>query len=213
MNRRPEILIADDHAVVADALAMALERWFRVAGIVTSLADLPDALRRLRPVVTLLDLSFGDRSSLRTLPKIVKEFPGTRFVILTAHPEQALVDAALRLGAYGYVVKNSAPAEVRVAIEEAIAGRQYITPLIKQPEDDEWIVPSELVSDSFDLNSQQIDILQRLRRGMSHRAIADSMGIATKTVEYHLEAVRSRTGITKTSQLVRWAERYLPPVE
>ena len=123
MNRRPSVVIADDHLVVAEALAASLERWFRVAAIVDTLEGIPAALRKHTPAVTLIDLSFGQNSSLRLLPKLVKDHPDTAFVVLTAHPEEVLVDTALRAGAKGYVIKRSAPAEVRVAIEEALEGR------------------------------------------------------------------------------------------
>lgn len=213
MNRRPTILIADDHVVVAEALAASLERWYRVAGIVTVLDQIPDALRKHNPAVMLIDLSFGQNSSLRILPKLIKEHPDTAFVVLTAHPDQVLVDNALRAGAKGYVIKRSAPAEVRVAIEEALEGRTYVTPLVRRPAEGTEAIPRHLVQEPepVKLSDRQIRILQLMASGMTYRQTADTLVISTKTVDYHINLLRDKLGIAKVSQLLRWALDNLPP--
>lgn len=213
MTRRPSVVIADDHLVVAEALAASLERWFRVAAIVDSIEQIPAALRRHNPAVTLIDLSFGQNSSLRILPKLVKDHPATAFVVLTAHPEEVLVDTALRAGAKGYVIKRSAPAEVRVAIEEALEGRVYVTPLVRRPPEGSEAIPRHLVQepDVVKLNERQVRILQLMGTGMTYREVADTLTISTKTIDYHLNLLRDKLGIAKVSQLVRWAEANLPP--
>jgi DNA-binding NarL/FixJ family response regulator len=213
MNRRPSVVIADDHLVVAEALAASLERWFRVSAIVDSLEGIPAALRKHNPAVTLIDLSFGQSSSLRILPKLVKDHPETAFVVLTAHPEEVLVDTALRAGAKGYVIKRSAPAEVRVAIEEALEGRTYVTPLVKRPPEGSEAIPRHLVQEpeQIKLNERQVRILQLMGTGMTYREVADTLTISTKTIDYHLNLLRDKLGIAKVSQLVRWAEANLPP--
>lgn len=207
MNRRVALLIADDHPIVAEGVSTSLERWFRIAGIVTNLVDLPNALRTHAPAVTVLDLTFGNESSLRMLPRLVRDFPATRFVILTAHNDSVLADKALQLGAKGFVVKRSAPAELRVAIEEVLADRIYVTPLVRDTPAREGIVPRDLAEpDQISLSERQVQILRDLRDGLSYREIADRMGLSTKTVEYHINLLRVRTGLGKTSQLIRWAE-------
>jgi DNA-binding NarL/FixJ family response regulator len=212
-GRRPSVVIADDHLVVAEALATSLDRWFRVAEIVDTIEKIPAALRRHNPAVTLIDLSFGQNSSLRILPKLVKDHPSTAFVVLTAHPEEVLVDTALRAGAKGYVIKRSAPAEVRVAIEEALEGRTYVTPLVKRPPEGSEAIPRHLVQepDQIKLNERQVRILQLMATGMTYREVADTLAIHTKTIDYHLNLLRDKLGIAKVSQLVRWAEANLPP--
>ncbi len=208
MTRRPTIVIADDHSVVAEALGAALERWYRIAATVDTLEGIPAALREHSPQAAVVDLSFGESSALRVLPRLVRDFPGTAFIVLTAHPEEVLVDNALRAGVLGYVVKRSAPAELRVAIEEALEGRQYVTPLVRPPTSGSEVVPPNLIPDPepVSLSDRQVRILQLMREGMTYREIADTMGLATKTVEYHINLLRGKLGLSKTSQLVRWAE-------
>ncbi len=208
MTRRPTIIIADDHSVVTEALGAALERWYRVAAVVNTLEAIPAALRDHTPAAAVVDLSFGENSALRVLPRLVRDFPGTAFVVLTAHPEEVLVDNALRAGVLGYVIKSSAPAELRVAIEEALEGREYVTPLVREPARGSAMVPHSLVPapEQVSLSDRQVRILQLMREGMTYREIADTMGLSTKTVEYHINLLRGKLGLSKTSQLVRWAE-------
>lgn len=206
MPNRPTLLIADDHPIVAEALSTSLERWFRILGSVVTLEALQDSLRISAPAAVVLDLSFGEESSLRVLPTLARAYPSTRFVILTAHVEPVLVDAALRAGAAGYVVKQSAPSELRVAIEEALEGRTYITPIIRQHAPEPGLDPTLPGPDAIQVSERQLRILRLLRSGHTYRQIADELGIATKTVEYHINVLRIRLGVPRTSQLLRWAE-------
>ncbi|MES2303887.1 MAG: response regulator transcription factor [Gemmatimonadota bacterium] len=206
MTSKPTLMIADDHPVVAEALSTSLERWFRIIGSVVTLEQLEDALRQRTPDVVVLDLSFGEESSLRILPTLVKGYPDTRFVILTAHVEPVLVDAALRAGATGYVVKQSAPSELRVAIEESLLGRTYVTPIIRHQAPEPGADPALPGPDAIQVSERQLRILRLLRAGHTYRQIADELGIATKTVEYHINVLRIRLGVPRTSQLLRWAE-------
>lgn len=207
MMARPSLLIADDHPVMAEGTSALLSRWFEVRGTVTDLEELDGAIARIAPAVVLLDVSFGNQSSIGRLPALTGDHPRTRFLMLTAHVEPVLVDAAIRAGASGYVIKESPVEELRLALEEVIAGRVYVTPLIRNRRRPPWQADGETVpSTSLRPTERQMEILMMLRLGHTHRRIADDLGIATKTVEYHLNALRRRLGIASTELLIRWAE-------
>ncbi len=211
MTRRAAIVIADDHPVIVDALATSLGAWYRIAAVAHSLDALEGALRREAPAAVVLDLSFGHANALSVLPRLVRLFPGTRFVMLTAFGERVLADACLEAGASAFVVKQSAASELRVAIEEALEGRVYVTPLIRAPAADDAVVPTELqLPGLVPLTARQEGIVRRLRSGLSYRAIAAEMQLSMKTVEYHVRTLRTRLGLTRTAQLIRWAELRLP---
>jgi DNA-binding NarL/FixJ family response regulator len=206
MTRVATILVADDQPIVAEALSTSLERWFRVVGIVTTL-DLLDAEIELRtPDIVLLDLAFGKASALELLPRLVDKHLKTRFVILTAHAEPVLADAALRAGAVGYVVKHSAATELRVAIDEAIAGRTYLTPMMQSRGAGGTSPLAENVP--IILSDRQHSILGLLRAGHTYRVIAGRLAISTKTVEYHVDTLTRRLGIRGKAQLIRWSEQF-----
>ena len=206
MTGIPTVLVADDQPIVAEALATSLERWFRVIGIVTSL-DMQDAEIELRlPDVVLLDLAFGKSSALELLPELVDRHMTTRFVILTAHAEPVLADAALRAGAVAYVVKHSAASELRVAIDEALAGRIYLTPMMQSRGAGGTALLAE--NTPVVLSDRQRSILGLLRAGHTYRVIAGRLSISTKTVEYHVDTLTRRLGIRGKAQLIRWSEQF-----
>ena len=206
MKGKHGVLVADDHAVVAEALATSLDRWFRVVGIVTVLERLEAAIESFSPEVVLLDLMFNGKSALNVLPRLVERFPRTRFVILTAYLEPVFADAAIKAGALAYVVKESAASELRIAIEEALAGRLYITPMMQARGAGGGIGLASL--EGFQLSDRQRDILGMLRQGRTYRQIAESFQISTKTVEYHINMLKRRVGVSGRAQLIRWSEQF-----
>lgn len=209
MSDSPTLLIADDHPVVVNGLSVSLSEWFRIVATVSSLDAVDGSIGDHDPEAVLLDISFGDRNSLRILPALVAAHPRTRIVMLTAHIEPVLVDAALQAGAMGYVAKESPIAEIRTAIGEALEGRPYVTPLVRARRGD--IRPAHEVLNRPDLlrpSERQLEILGMLREGATHREIADKVGISTKTVEYHLNSLRGRLGVVSTGLLISWAEQF-----
>lgn len=206
MKRMAAILVADDQPIMAEALSTSLRRWYRVVGVVTALDALEAEIALRSPDIVLLDLAFGKTSALALLPKFVDKFTETRFVILTAHVEPVMADAALRAGAMAYVVKHSASSELRVAIEEALAGRPYLTPIMRLRGAGGVTPLAELVP--FVLSDRQRSILSLLRAGHTYRVVAGRLAISTKTVEYHVDALTRRLGIRGKAQLIRWSEQF-----
>ncbi len=207
MNTLPSILIADDHPIVAAGLAASLQTWYDVLGVVTSLDMLEVEIARMSPHVVLLDLTFGTQSSLHVLPRLHERFPSARFVILTVHCEPVLADAALRAGASAFVVKESAPNELRLAIEAALNGSTYVTPLVRERESTRG-GPADRPG-RIQFTEIEVQLLMLLRSGYTQQSAGDRLGISRKGVEYHLGKLRKSLGVTNTSQLIRWAEQYL----
>jgi DNA-binding NarL/FixJ family response regulator len=206
MKRMATILVADDQPIMAEALSTSLRRWYRVVGVVTELGLLETEVALRSPDIVLLDLAFGKTSALELLPRLVDRYPKTRFVILTAHAEPVMADTALRAGAMAYVVKHSAWSELRVAIEEALADRTYLTPVMQSRGAGGASPLAENVP--FILSDRQRNILALLRAGHTYRDVAGRLAISTKTVEYHVDAMTRRLGIRGKAQLIRWSEQF-----
>jgi DNA-binding NarL/FixJ family response regulator len=205
---RARLLIADDHVLVADAFARFLAQWYEIAGTVTDLDEVGPAIAAQRPDIVLLDISFGTRSALYLLPRFKADHPATRFVVVTGHLDPVMVDTALSGGANGYVVKESATAELRKAISAALAGKIYVTPLVRgQRRKRARSAPSPNPPPaSFVPTARQLEILRMMRTGHPQTEIADNLGISIKTVEYHLARLRQGLGVRAAESLVRWVE-------
>ena len=118
--RRATVLIADDHAIVIEGLVSLLKDRFDVVGTVGDGSRLLEEAARLRPDVVVTDISMPGASGLEALRRLKAARADVKVIVLTMHVEAELATEALRAGASGYVVKQSASAELVLAIDEAL---------------------------------------------------------------------------------------------
>jgi DNA-binding NarL/FixJ family response regulator len=116
-SSRPRLLIADDHAIFAEALRTFLERIYTVVGVVLDGRAMIDVVVRLRPDVVILDVAMPLLNGLEAVRRASTQAPNTKFIFLTMHDDPNLAAAALELGADGFVLKDSAGPELRNAID------------------------------------------------------------------------------------------------
>ena len=125
-NRRIRVLCVDDNA----DLTLLLEKQVQTqpdmesAGRVHDLDEVAEAVRRSRPHVVVLDLKMPGRDSLEVLREIQDEFPEARFIVFSGFEHDEPIEAARQAGAWGYVLKSSAPEELYAAIREVAAGKR-----------------------------------------------------------------------------------------
>jgi DNA-binding NarL/FixJ family response regulator len=205
------VLIAEDHVLMADAIASWVNRTCEVIGRVHKLAMLRPAVTTMVPDVVLLDLAFSDESALLALPELVAAAPQTKFVILTAYGEASLMQSAMDAGAWGFVVKSSEFDEIVHAITEVMAGRMYQSAGVKTIQKAE--APSRRPlppgPEGFQPSPRQVAILKLIRSGITLRAAGTRMGFHHKTIEYHLKAVQTQLGLEKREELMRWVDEHL----
>lgn len=212
----PRVLIAEDFLPMADALASWLAPWFEIVGKVTDLDMLPGAIRQTRPDAVLLDLAFKARSALHELPALRQLPDAPRFLILTAYRDHGLMTGAIDAGASGYVVKASDFTEVKVALDEVLAGRLYLSPHVRL-EAPRRIKPVPRVDDGtwpprafeIDLTERQIDILTRLQAGDSARTVGKALGVHHQTIGDELGRLGERIDWRKDRDyLLRWFQAW-----
>jgi DNA-binding NarL/FixJ family response regulator len=192
------VLIADDHLMFAEPNGRYLALHYEVFAPVLALADLAPALGRLRPDVLLLDISFGRESSLSLLATIARAHPAMRIVIVTGHADPDMLAHALRDGASGYVVKDSGPAELLLAIETVLSGAQYVTPELRHRRQSLPKTPTR------PLTERQRDVFLLLRKRFTLGAIASALGISVSTVEKHVLAIKRRYGLEESKRGIEW---------
>ena len=125
---KPRILLADDHRIVAEGLKSLLAEEFELAGLVEDGRALVKAARELRPDAIVADISMPHLNGIEALALLKQDNPTVRVVFLTMHRDTAYARRALALGAAGFVLKHSAPAELVLALRAALQGRTFITP-------------------------------------------------------------------------------------
>jgi DNA-binding NarL/FixJ family response regulator len=201
---RPRILMADDHLMLLDAFRALLEPEFEVVGTVTDGRALLEEFSRLYPDVVLLDVAMPLLNGLDAGRQLKAQRRSVKLIYLTMNPDPDLAGEALRLGASGYVLKSSAAQELKQAIQEALRGRTYITPLITRD-----VVGSliEQRSSRHELTGRQREVLQLLAEGKSMKEVAAILDLTPRTVAFHKYRMMEQLRLKTSAELVTFAVR------
>jgi two-component system response regulator NreC len=197
-----KIVIADDHAIVRRGLRQLLdsEDGFEV---VAEAEDVESARRYLRghhPHVLVLDLNMPGEPSIEAIPKLREEFPETQIVVLTMQNEPAYARSALSAGVLGYVLKESADAELVEAIRAAVAGEHYLNPRLGAK------VAAEPPPGPPDgLSERELEILRLIALGYTNSQVAEELFLSVRTVETHRAHIQQKLGLSDRAELVRYA--------
>lgn len=204
--RRPRVLLADDHRMVAEGLRTLLSTEFELVEVVEDGRALVEAARRHQPEVIVADITMPHLNGLDALVLLKKQQPKVKVVFLTMHQEVAYARRALESGAAGFVLKHSAPAELIAALRAALADQTYVTPVLAGE------VIRSLRQDSggsrdpvAQLTARQREILQLLAEGCSAKEVAAALGISSRTVEFHKYQIMEALDIHSSAELVHFA--------
>lgn len=202
MTTRPRIILADDHALVADALAHLLGESCDLVDVLHDGNELVASARRHRPDVILADLAMPGMSGLDVLRRLRGEGVMTPFLFLTMYAEAALAAEALRAGASGFLLKNSAGEELPLAIADALRGHVYLTPIFAKEVLAALSHPSRPTVGQ--LTTRQRDVLRLVVQGRSMKQIAAAMDLSPRTVETHKYEMMHALGVETTAELIRF---------
>jgi DNA-binding NarL/FixJ family response regulator len=204
--KRPRVLLADDHTLVADGLRRILEPECEVVGAVEDGRSLLVAAEKLKPDIILLDISMPLLNGVDAARRLRDTVPRARVIFVTMHADPTYVAGAFRAGASGYVLKRCASMELLSAIHEVLKGRPYVTPLITKDfvgELPDWMLGPRAVSG--ELTDRQREVVQLVAEGRSIKEIAAILKISGKTVTFHKSNVMRRLGIRTTAELTKYA--------
>lgn len=211
---RTTLLLADDHALMRAGLR-ALLGGVAHCEVIAEAADGIEAarlIRQLKPGVALIDLTMPGLSGLDVIARAARDSPATRCLALSMHTAENYALEALRAGAAGYVVKDTAPEDLAQAIRVVAGGGKYISPAIAERLGADLLAQIEQgAKDSptplDQITPRQRQILQLVAEGHSTRNIADRLSISIKTVETHRAQIMDRLGIRDVAGLTRFALR------
>src|ERR1700730_10712912 len=204
------ILLADDHALVRAGIRSLLEKIpnVEVVGEAGTGRQALEMVKTRLPNLVFMDIAMAGLAGLEALPRITKDFPGVRVIILSAHANEEYVIRALRSGAAGYMLKDAATAELEFAITSVSEDKTYLSPSISRPVIDSYLerVGGPL-SPLEQLTPRQREILQLIGEGKNTKDIASDLDISVKTIESHRLQLMERLNIHDVPGLVRYAVR------
>ena len=204
---KPRVLIADDHALVAEGITSLLAEKYEVVGIAPDGRRLIAQAARTRPDVIVLDIAMPELNGIDAAAQLIRILPSVKLVFVTMQIDIQYLRAAFRAGGIGYVGKQSATRELLIAIQRALAGQIYVTPLLKDALPNLSLKALRQPSDVFarELTPRQREVLQLVAEGKSVKEISFSLQISPKTVEFHKSAIMNEIGFRTTAELTRYA--------
>jgi DNA-binding NarL/FixJ family response regulator len=204
------VMVVDDHTVVREGIRRVLEdaASYDVVGEAASGAEAIAAVGELQPDVIVLDVSMPGGSGLGAVAELIERAPKARVLMLSVHDDTEYVVESVHAGAHGYLRKDSSPAELRSAIAALMAGERYYSPpvagaLARALTSD---APPPMKARATDvLTAREMEILSHIVDGTTNREIGQRLGISTRTVEAHRNALMRKLGIRTVAGLTRMA--------
>lgn len=201
------ILIADDHVLIRAGLRQLIETTsdYQVTAEASSGSEALNCLETNCPDVMLLDISMPDGSGLDILKEVSEHYPDLKVLMLSMHSDMAHVKTALSFGACGFLVKDSAPAELSMALETVMKGQIYLSPRVSNGVVDAWVGHENDHSQKSQLSPRQQEILDLISEGFSTKEIAAKLGLSVKTIETHRSRMMESLGLNRGTELLRYA--------
>jgi DNA-binding NarL/FixJ family response regulator len=205
---KTRVLLADDHAVVAQGLAALLKDTFDLVGIVHDGRSLLDAAETLQPEVIVTDISMPLLNGLDAIRHIHARRPNTKVIVLTMHRETQLAVDAFRAGASGYILKVSPAEELITAIEQVAQGRAYVTTLLSKDLITLLLeAGGQARTGESPLTARQREVLQLIAEGRTMKEVASILNISPRTAESHKYEIMQTLGMVTTAALIQYAVR------
>ncbi|MCD6672100.1 MAG: response regulator transcription factor [Burkholderiaceae bacterium] len=201
------VLLADDHSIVRDGLRALLdaESDIRVVGDAANGREAVRLARQLRPDVMIMDIAMPEMNGIEATQSIREASPSTQVLILSMHSTTEHIFRALNAGARGYLLKDSAGAEVADAVRAVHARRRYLSRKISSTVLDDYVFERHHASPLDRLNPRERQILQLVSEGKSSAEAAAMLFLSPKTVDAYRSRMMQKLEIGDLPGLVKFA--------
>ncbi len=206
------VFLADDHPLLRDGLQflLAAQPDLEVVGVAANGREAVRQVEQLRPDVVVMDIAMPELNGIEAARRIRQTCPATQVIMLSMHHSPEHITRALRAGARGYVLKESASDEVIEAIRLVHAGRRYLSHEVSDTVLDYYLAQHELEAEQDPLtrlSAREREILQLVAEGRSPAEIADLLSLSPNTVKSYRSRIMRKLGISNLPDLVRFAIR------
>ena len=205
------VLLVEDHTIVREGLRRMIdtEPNLEVVGEATDGREAVAMAAKLQPDVILMDIAMPHMNGLEATRQMLKALPAARILILSAHSDDAYVAEAIKVGAKGFVLKQTSSQDVCHAIAQIHAGQTFFSPSVSKRlallnpmnRNREGV----MVAKACELSSRETEVLQLIAEGMANKQVASELSISAKTVEKHRASLMAKLDIHDTAGLTRYA--------
>ena len=206
------IVLADDHTVMRSGLRLLLEREpsFSVAGEASDGRAAVQMVEKLSPDVVVMDIAMPNLNGIEAAARIAESRPQTAVVMLSMHSDESYVLRALKAGARGYLLKDSAESDLISAVKNVNEGRTFFSPAISNLLVEEYIreIRGRGVEDSYELlTPRERELLQLMAEGKTTKEIAAELGLSPYTVDTHRSNLMRKLNLNGLAELILYAVR------
>lgn len=202
--KRIRVLLADDHPLTLEGIRAFLEPHLDNVGTAMDGRALVEKALRLKPDLIILDITMPLLNGIDAAVLIRKSLPGVKLLFVTMHVDPAYLEAALNIGATGYVLKSAAREELLEAVMAVMSGRIYVSPGLSGEHLERFTDPVRAAA-SLRLSTRERETLQLIAEGKAAKEIAYVLGISAKTVAFHRENIKRKLGLKTTAELTKHA--------
>lgn len=211
VNQPITLLLADDHPLVREGIkySLAANRTIRVIGEASNGKEAVALAKKLQPDVVLMDIQMPEMSGLEATKLVVRFVPKTKILALTTHDNREYIVNMTKLGAKGYVFKDTPPSELVKAIETVCSGGVYYSPGADKVVMEELTQPhvhsgGNLLSE---LSPREVEVLRLIVSGVTTKDIAKRLTVSLRTIHAHKEHIGKKLGVTNVAGLTTIALR------
>ena len=210
--KKLRILLADDHIVMRSGLRALLDRQpnLEVVGESENGRETVALAASLKPDVVVMDVGMPILNGIEATQTIVTQCPTIAVVILSMHADESYVMRALKAGARGYLLKDSAAIDLISAIHAVSQNKSFFSPKVSRilAEDYVRVLKQKGAVDSYDLlTSREREILQLLAEGKANKEVATALNISPYTVETHRSHILEKLNLHNPAELILYAVR------
>ena len=199
------VLLVDDHRLLLDAIRNLIEPEFAVVGTFDDPQKALDAAPELKPDIILLDITMPGINGITAGDELKRLLPKTRLIFLTMNYDLDTAAEAFRLGAFGYVLKSAAGAELISALREVSRGGYYASAALTEGMTGSFVQAFKQMKRPHDLTPRQRAVLQLLSQGMSMKQVARALNITSRTVAFHKYTIMDHLNIRSNAELMNFA--------
>lgn len=203
------MLLVDDHPIVREGIKSHLAAQEGLE-VVADAGDGHEALvqaRKHRPDVVLMDISMPRMNGLEAITQLRRQAPRSKILVLTMHNHREYISQIFRLGACGYVLKDTSPSELITAIRTVHAGQAFFSPVASKVLLDELAggASQVVMEKECELSPREREVLVRIAEGQSNKGIAHTLGVGVRTIETHRERIMHKLSIRSIAGLTKYA--------
>jgi DNA-binding NarL/FixJ family response regulator len=205
--KKPTVMIADDHTMIAEAFRNLLESQYQVVATVEDGRALLETALHIKPDIVVVDVGMPLLNGLSAGQQLKRQLRKVKVIYLTMNEDPDLAAEAMRTGGSAYLLKSSATSELLKSIHEVLRGGTYVTPKIKRGIEESFVRSTQPKFAEKKLTPRQTEVLQLLAEGKSMKEVGSVLSLTARTVAFHKYRIMEVLNVRSNADLVQFAIR------